>query len=198
LNCPAGVEAGDRILYFPGGGIMCANCGQEKERAEREARRRTLLALADGRVGASAVYDGSDAALTRAFLKELAGRGPEGEIAALLFRAQKASRRAKLYGRTSYRELSYGRKGESLKSLTEALVERGAALQITFGWGRDGGSFNPWVLYVELPAGDGGEALQVSFHSPERYAGPDYPTGWDGRRASEERILEFCERVLGR
>jgi hypothetical protein len=192
MSCPGRVEPGDRILYFPGGGLMCSCCGQQKERAEREARRRARLALSAGRVSAAAVYDGSDAALTRAFLKELVTRGPAGEIAALLFRAQKSSRRAKMYGPTSYRGLAYARKGESLKALTEALAEHGAALGIAFGWGRDEGSFNPWVLYCDLPGG------QCSFHSPERYAGPDYPTGWDGRRASEERILEFCERVLGR
>ena len=37
---------------------------------------------------------------------------------------------------------------------------------------------------------------QVSFHSDERYAGPDYETGWDGMKESEERILQFCEAVL--
>ena len=66
--------------------------------------------------------------------------------------------------------------------------ERGS---IEAGWGRDEAqTFNKWVLYVDLPEG------QVSFHSPERYEGPDYPGQWDGRRLSEERIISFCQRVF--
>jgi hypothetical protein len=91
---------------------------------------------------------------------------------------------------TSYRGLAYDRKGESLKELASVLVEHGMQIGITFGWGRDEGSFNPWVLYVELPNG------QCSFHSPERYDGPDYLGEWDGVRASEERIINFCQVVI--
>lgn len=43
-----------------------------------------------------------------------------------------------------------------------------------------------FVLSVDLPNG------QVSFHSPVRHVGPDYEGEWDG-----ERIIEFCESVLG-
>jgi hypothetical protein len=92
---------------------------------------------------------------------------------------------------TSYRGLAYGRKGETLKLLSEVLARRGASLGVAFGWGRDEGCDNPWVLYVELPTFG-----QVSFHSRERYDGPDYPCGWDGRCASEERIVNFCQEVL--
>jgi hypothetical protein len=86
--------------------------------------------------------------------------------------------------------MAYERKAYSLKELIAALADHGAALGITFGWGRDESQhYNKWVLYVDLPNG------QVSFHSPERYDGPDYPGEWDGRRASEERIISFCQQV---
>ena len=51
-------------------------------------------------------------------------------------------------------------------------------------------SFNMHVLYVDLPNG------QVSFHSPERFDGPDYLGEWDGLRMSEERIIQFCQEVF--
>ena len=186
------VKAGERILYFPDRGLMCEKCGEEFKRDEADERRLARAKAVEAGLSARHVYEGSDGALTRRFLSELLKRGPAGLVAALLFRAQKSSRRAKCYGRTSYRSLAYDRKGESLKELTAALAEHGASLGIRFGWGRDEGSFNPWVLYVELP-GIG----QVSFHSPDRFDGPDYPVEWDGARASEERIIIFCQKVFG-
>lgn len=145
----------------------------------------------------SRIYHGSDGALTRRLYAELKKRGPLGLIAMNLFRAQKCSRRAKKYGPyagaagQSFRDMAYERKGESLKLLTETLRLHGTEVAITYGWGRDEGQMiNKWVLYVDLPQG------QVSFHSQERYEGPDYPGGWDGRRMSEERIISFCQSVL--
>jgi len=41
-----------------------------------------------------------------------------------------------------------------------------------------------WVVYFELPQG------QVSFHSPTRGSGPDYPGEWDGTHTSQDRITE--------
>ena len=52
------------------------------------------------------------------------------------------------------------------------------------------GTFNKWVLYVDLP-----NIGQVSFHSPERLAGPDYDGEWDGARLSAERIIRFSQMV---
>ncbi len=144
------------------------------------------------------VYAGSDGALTRRFYAALEKRGAAGIIALYLFRAQKCSRRAKKYGPyagaggRSYRDMAYERKGWSLKQLTEVLREHSAQLGIMWGWGRDElQSFNKWVLYVDLP-----QLGQVSFHSSERYEGTDYPGDWDGKRASEERIIKFCQRIF--
>ncbi len=138
------------------------------------------------------VYAKSDGALTRQFYSELEKRGPLGVVALNLFRAQKCSTRAKLY-RRKYKDLAYDRKGWSLKQLCECLQQHGAQFGITFGWGRDEDQpLNKWVLYVDLPEG------QVSFHSPERYNGPDYPGQWDGQRMSEQRIIAFCGSVYER
>jgi len=125
---------------------------------------------------ASDIYDGSNGVATRSFLRQLESTGQLGHIAAQLFRAQKASSRAKKYrggirrsngSRTSYRSLSYDRKGQSLDRLCQLLDADGCGL--TWGWGHDDKQLhNKFVLYVELPQG------QVSFHSVERFAGPDY------------------------
>lgn len=196
LECEGEVKAGQPILYFAGEGVMCEGCGEGFKKRQAEAKRRHRASVTAGGVSARVVYDGSDAALTRAFVSDLKKRGPAGLIAALLFKCQKSSRRAKMYGHTSYRGLAYGRKGESLKELCGALAEHGAALGISFGWGRDESSYNSHVLYIELPNDGGGEALQVSFHSPERFSGPDYEGEWDGKRLSEERIINFCQGVI--
>lgn len=190
--CGADLPTGSRILWRPADSNLCSACGEAQEQAARGLRRRERERAALTGYVVARVYEGSDGALTTQLLRALKGRGPEGQIAALLFRAQKSSSRAKRYGMTSYRGLSYARKGESLKELCDALESHGAAFGISFGWGRDEGSFDPWVLYVDLP-----ELGQVSFHSPERYAGPDYPADWDGRRASEERIICYCQRIVG-
>lgn len=167
-----------------------------------------MATLATSSLTASAVYNGSDGSETRRLLGALRRRGLMGDIAASLFTAQKASERAKRYGhagfqgsrgRVTYRDLSYTRKGEALFALCEILKETdlrfGEDRPFLWGWRKDGSSFAsvapPWVLYVDLPTG------QVSFHSLERYAGPEYPREWDGvRKASAGRIVAFCQNIL--
>lgn len=151
---------------------------------------------------AEAAYTGSDAVKTRRFCARLEAAGAAGRIAAHLFRAQKASERAKCYrggvsGVGSYRDLAYARKGEALKKLCHALELDAASLSVTWGWKLDPGvTFQgkpSWVLYVDLP-----RFHQVSFHSPERFDGPDYRGEWDGEKnRSAWRILAFSGAVLG-
>lgn len=147
-------------------------------------------------MNAAEVYAGSDGELTKQFYIELQRRGPIGAIAVNLFRAQKCSSRAKVYrggtGGRRYKDMAYERKQWSLGELVKALQKHGAELGFVYGWGRDSKqTFNPWVLYVELP-----EFGQVGFHSPERGVGPDYGSEWDGQRLSEERIIRFCQCVV--
>jgi len=145
---------------------------------------------------AAKVYYGSDGGKTRSFCSTLEKTGRLGGIAAQLFRAQKASSRAKVYRggvgkgfRLSYRDLAYDRKDKMIATLATMLD--GGNCGMTWGWGRDDkNSVAPNVLYVDLPQG------QVSFHCVQRHRGPDYPKSWDGEEASERRILEFCNAVM--
>lgn len=142
------------------------------------------------------IYAGSDGQATRAFYAELEKRGPAGALACNLLRAQKASARAKVYrggiaGKGSFRSLAYEKKAWSLQMLCTILGDHAGALGIAWGWQADTArDYAPWVLYVDLPQG------QVSFHSLQRMPGPDYSGHWDGKHASAERIIDFCDSVL--
>ena len=139
------------------------------------------------------IYRASNGAATKALYADLQAMRGLGPVAMNLFRAQKCSERAKKYrggipGKGSYRDMAYERKNWSLEQLCAAL--KTSSLQ--WGWKKDPAQpFHSWVLYVDLPTG------QVSFHSRDRYAGPDYPGDWDGIRGiSPQRIILFCQRVL--
>lgn len=141
-------------------------------------------------------YHGSDPVVSRRVCAELERIGHLGRLAASLFRAQKASTRAKRYrggpdcGHSSYRTLAYERKGAQLAALVSRLSEDSCGY--SWGWTRDAAEDHAsWVVYLDLPMG------QVSFHSVERLDGPDYPGQWDGQRASEARIILFCQAILG-
>lgn len=146
------------------------------------------------------VYHTSNGDLTRSYYKELSSVGPIGIVAMNLFRAQKCSVRAKKYTKRSWTADAYQRKQYSIDELCKVLLEHGPALSITFGWkpdlavvfgGFDGPTKHSWVFYVDLPCG------QVSFHTPERGEGPDYPGDWDGiKGASEVRVIEFCDKIF--
>jgi hypothetical protein len=143
------------------------------------------------------IYDGSNGDATKAFYDRLTALGPVGTIAMNLFRAQKASARAKVYrggipGRGSFKGMAYDRKNWSLAQLEGALVHHAVALGIRWGWQHDSGTPGyEWVLYVELPTG------QVSFHSAQRGSSQTFDGRWDGLRgASHHRIIQWCEQLL--
>lgn len=145
------------------------------------------------------VFAGSDADVTKKFYASLSSRGPIGDVAVNLFRAQKSSARAKVYrggirGQGSFRRMAYDRKAWSMGELCKILAAHAGELGIRYGWKRDSriifGEMQSYVLYVDLP-----DLGQVSFHAPARGAGPDYEGTWDGQHASIDRILFFCDRV---
>jgi hypothetical protein len=81
------------------------------------------------------------------------------------------------------------RKGKSLSGLCNLL--QADACGLTWGWAYDGKQeVAKCVLYIDFPNG------QVSFHSTDRFAGPNYPGEWDEEHTSEERILSFCDGVM--
>ena len=142
------------------------------------------------------IYDGSDAEATKALYARLEQLGPAGVIARDLFRAQKASARAKVYrggnSKGRFRAQAYDKKDWSIGNLCAALEQHAAALGIAWGWKEDPAqSFHCWVLYVELPTG------QVSFHSAAPKSDQRFTGDWDGvRHASASRILLYTASVL--
>jgi hypothetical protein len=141
------------------------------------------------------IYRGSDGEATKALYAELQQHGVIGALAVELFRAQKASERAKVYrggvrGRGSYRGMAYDRKQWAMDNLCKALAQSCSLLQ--WGWGLDEKQeFHRHVLYVDLPTG------QVSFHTSQRGVGPDYGKPWDGAPCqSPERIIHWVAEVL--
>ena len=143
------------------------------------------------------IYNGSDGEATKALYARLSTFGPIGDVALNLFRAQKASTRAKVYrggvpGRGSYKRMAYDRKNWAMENLCATLAQHASSMGLVYGWQRDDDTGGyPWVLYVDLPTG------QVSFHAPSRGLGPDYPGIWDGvRNVSADRIVRWCELVV--
>lgn len=136
-------------------------------------------------------YRGSNGDATKALYAELETIGTAGTIAVNLFRAQKASERAKAY-RRRYKGAAYEKKQWSMENLASALSVHAAALGFVWGWGEDEKQpFHRYVLYVELPTG------QVSFHTERRGDGPDYPAKWDGMPGmGAERVCRWVGRLL--
>lgn len=144
-----------------------------------------------------AVYAGSDGDATKALYAELEQSGPAGHVAVNLFRACKASERAKVYrggqrGRGSFKGMAYDRKQWAMDNLCKALGQEAAAIGLTWGWGKDEKQdYHADVLYIDLPTG------QVSFHTAGRGAGPDYPGALDGKPGeSAGRICRWCAALL--
>jgi hypothetical protein len=143
-----------------------------------------------------AVYAGSNGEATKALYARLEALGTAGVVAVNLFRACKASERAKVYRGGGYRGAAYDKKQWSMDNLCAALERDGERLGIRWGWGIDDamkgrGEPHHHVLYVDLPTG------QVSFHSGSRGAGPDYPDRWDGLPGqSAGRICGWVEQLL--
>jgi hypothetical protein len=144
------------------------------------------------------IYFGSDGAETRNLYKRLEAIGPVGLVALNLFRAQKCSSRAKVYhggtGNRSYRDLAYDRKQYSIQELCKVLDQHAKDIGIKWGWGVDDKqAFHKYVLYCDVP-----NYGQVSFHTNVKGIGPDYDGQWDGRNASEQRILKWVDSVLNK
>lgn len=140
-------------------------------------------------MNALAIYTGSDGNATKELYDRLAVLGALGIVALNLFRAQKASARAKVYSRR-FRGDAYAKKNWTLGLLVDALMEN-VSLGLVWGWRED--TLQPvhkWVLYIELPTG------QVSFHTEARLAGPDYAKDWDRSGDSASRIVRFVDSVL--
>ena len=123
--------------------------------------------------------------------------GPMGQLASLLFKAEKTNMQAKSYSgrapvsRRPYGDYSKDRMQEMLEKAIGLLDAHAKTLGIPWGWGKDDVPGKPpWVLNIDLPAG------QVTYRLPERSIGPDYETGSEGDSRNESRITGFCAGVL--
>jgi hypothetical protein len=142
------------------------------------------------------VFSQQNGEVTKAYYADLEAKGPLGEIATALFRCQKRSSRAKAYRRGRWRRAAYDVKQWSMGELCRLLQAHGEPLGFTWGWKEDPGVLfgerASYVLYVDIP-----DIGQVSFHSPDRGTGPEYAGEWDGQRESLNRIVRFCDKVMG-
>lgn len=138
------------------------------------------------------VYQGSDGDATKALYARLTTLGPRGDIAVNLFRACKASERAKVYRGGGHRGQAYERKQWAMDNLCTMLVACADQVGIEWGWGVDSKqAFHQHVLYAELPTG------QVSFHTAARGKGPTHAKAWDGVPGqSADRICRWIGRLL--
>ena len=150
------------------------------------------MTAADVMLEVMRIYQGSDGERTKALYVRLGLLGSVGTVAVNLFRAQKASERAKVYRGGGYRGIAYDKKQWSIDQLCAALQTEAAPLGLVWGWGLDEKQpVHRHVLYVELPTG------QVSFHSGVRGPGPDYALGWDGMPGqAPDRITRWIGRLL--
>lgn len=145
---------------------------------------------------AMGIYNASSGEATIALYRRLEALGPAGVVAMNLFRAHKASSRAKAYrggdNKGSWKSQAYQKKQWSLDNLAKALDTNAADLALTWGWGVDlAEEVHQCVLFVDLPTG------QVSFHTAPRGPGPDYPGQWDGAvRQGQNRICRWIERLF--
>lgn len=137
---------------------------------------------------AAEVFQGTNGDVTKAYYIELNSKGPHGQLATALFRAQKRSTAAKAYKRGKFTRAAYDVKNWSLTEIVRIMQAFNTGF--TWGWKHDPNTPNfEWVLYVDIPTG------QVSFHSHDRLAGPDYAGEWDGQHVCRERIISFCDRI---
>lgn len=135
------------------------------------------------------IYNGSNGDATKALYARLEAFGPLGVIAMNLFRAQKASARAKVYSKR-FKGQTYEKKNWSIQNVCDVLTKTESE-RFIWGWKIDPEQpFHKWVLYVELPTG------QISFHSETRGAGPDYLNEWDRSGCSAERICKWVQIIL--
>lgn len=141
---------------------------------------------------AKIAFDARDRDITLSYQNDLLSRGPSGQLAFGLFRAQKRSSRAKDYRRGNHRRNSYAAKNDSLKYVDAVLSKWGDGMELTWGWQKDNGQdFHGWVLYVDFASFG-----QCSFHTQSPASDVQFPGEWDRRGTSEETILKFCGHVI--
>ena len=145
----------------------------------------------------SEAFSTSSPQLSRRLCKDLDSMGPHGQLASLLFKAEKASRQAKSYSgrepvsRRPYGDYSNDRMTIMLKEAIRLLDAHAKDMDVSWGWSKsDVPDAPPWLLCIDLPTG------LVAFRMRDRRLGPDYGPGAEGDCRNSDRISKFCAGVL--
>ena len=123
--------------------------------------------------------------------------GPMGQLASLLFKAEKANMQTKNYlgkapvSQRPYRDNTNERLQEMLDRVASLLDAHARGMDISWGWSKDDAPDKPlWILCVDLPTG------LVTYRLPYRHLGPDYKMATDSDSYNSDRITEFCAGVM--
>lgn len=135
--------------------------------------------------------------LSRRLCKDLDSMGHLGQLASLLFKAEKARIQAKSYrgtapvSRQPYGDYSNDRMTKMLNEVIQLLDAHAKDMDVSWGWGEnDVPGSPPWLLSIDLPTG------LVTFRMRERRLGPDYGQGAEDDSHNSDRITKFCAGVL--
>lgn len=139
----------------------------------------------------------SHAPASRGLCKELDAMGLMGQLASLLFKAEKARQYAKSYvglapvSRRPYRDYSNDRMQEMLSKATRLLDAHAKTMGIAWGWvASNRPHYPPWMLCIDLPTG------KVAFRLPRRRQGPDYVSESADDSRNSHYICDLCVGVL--
>ena len=142
---------------------------------------------------------GYDAMAIRDVKAHLKAGGMRGELACLLFEAERADLRAAIYRstpackRTSKHRRTWDQWLGALKSLVSFLDGCSRQLDIHWGWQLYEDPRGPfWNLFIDLPTG------QVFYSAPERLTDHQYEGRMEWGESNEIPIFEFCEEILAK
>ena len=145
----------------------------------------------------SEAFSTSSPQLSRRLCQDLDSMGPMGQLASLLFKAEKASKQAKSYSgrepvsRRPYGDYSKDRMEKMLMEVISLLDAHAKNMDISWGWSEsDVPDAPPWVLCIDLPTG------QVTYRMRERRLGPGFELGAEDDCRNSDRITDFCAGVL--
>ena len=139
----------------------------------------------------------SDAPASRRLCKELDAMGPIGQLASLLFKAEKAYGQMKSYQGTApvsgrpYRGYSQDRLKEMLSKAVILLGAHALSMGISWGWkANNKPNEPPWLLCINLPTG------QVIYRLPYRSNGPDCESLSATGSRNSDYIAKYCVGLL--
>ena len=145
----------------------------------------------------SEAFSTSSPQLSRRLCQDLDSMGPMGQLASLLFKAEKASKQAKSYSgkepvsRRAYGDYSNDRMTKMLNEAIQLLDAHAKDMDVSWGWSEnDVPGSPPWLLCIDLPTG------LVTFGMEWRRLGSDYGLGAEDGCRNPDRIIGLCAGIL--